>query len=162
MYLHIHSEGFLELFRRLRQEDCEFDTGLGYIVRPCLQKKKYPLKLEAKSSLVSPVCPRVISHMFVCLHWDLDMPLGHCASLLLTLLTGQGPVLCAVPNACLCPASVSTGHICPMGTAPEGTSDSEGAEGSLLPRHVWLLAETATKAPFFFNSRVSFHLERNL
>lgn len=83
------------------------------------------------------------------------------ASLLLTLLPGQA-------LSCVqAPVPACAQHLCPLGTfvhwalLPEGTSDSEGAQGPLLPPHMWPLAGTASKALFFFYSRVSFRLERN-
>jgi hypothetical protein len=30
----------ISALRRLKQEDCEFDVSLNYIVRPCSQKEK--------------------------------------------------------------------------------------------------------------------------
>jgi hypothetical protein len=36
---------------RLRQEDCEFEASLGYIVRPCFKKTKNRNKIKVKNNI---------------------------------------------------------------------------------------------------------------
>jgi hypothetical protein len=43
-------------FGRLRQEDPEFKTRMGYVVRPCLKKTK-PKPKNLKMSIISTLTP---------------------------------------------------------------------------------------------------------
>lgn len=92
-------------------------------------------KFTCISSVPSGWSQSDLTHIRV--HWDLDMLLGHYASLLLTLLTGQTLSFVQTPV----PACVQ--HLCPLGTFdwwalfPEGTSDSDRAE-------MWDLCSLAT------------------
>jgi hypothetical protein len=40
----------LQVLWRLKQEDCEFKARLGYLIRPCLKKKKKSLKISGRKS----------------------------------------------------------------------------------------------------------------
>lgn len=136
MYVHIS-----ELFRRLRQEDCEFDTGLGYIVRPRLQKRKYSLEIGGESSLASPGCrldgPRVTSHVTVS-----ALRPGHGSRTLCQPPADPShwtaPSL-PVPSTCIHWAHLPSGHCSQRAPVTQRAEMKE----SLLPLHVWLLAVTA-------------------